>query len=203
MTYQYEIKAECETKGGPYGDGFISKDFIIQQSGSIENLIDTFKNEFVNNCPSAIEEKFSERGFKVTFLELKELDVMTVEEGRQHGWAFIKLKVRYAFLIESEQKLNASPFAIEIGEIIKWIVVLILGFIFIHALKEWLMSMGTESWEVIEYDEAGNIIKKESGSKPSWTSAIPLVLIGIAILFGVILFLGGAFKVTKKGLTVK
>lgn len=210
--YKYDLKITGETKGGPYGDGFISKDFVIQESGSIENMIATFKEGFIAECPHVVEEQFAEKGYAVNFLELKTLHVNAIEQTRQHGWVFIKLQCRFIVTIETEQCLTASPILVEIvwvlTKLLPYIVTLVLGLFFIHEFFDWLKSVTTTSWEVTEYGwvenpQTGELewkqTKTEKGTEPSLGG---ISLVGIFFLLFIVLllfwFVGGPTRRRKK-----
>jgi hypothetical protein len=88
----------------------------------------------------------------------------------------------------SDKPLMGSPIAAALLLVIQWIiqaiVVIIIAYFVIQAIKDWLVSMVTTTSTVTEYNSQGQPVKTETTTQPTLGGWIAPVLALIAVLGG-------------------
>lgn len=187
MTYFYVIENEGETEQ-EFHLGF--------GSPSIEEIKNQVRDGINAELHDAIISKFAEKGYDVEVLEIMDVEVSHTERTRRvypiDGVTFYRVHYRYKVKIKSDKKIIGSPIAIEILLILKWIikaiVLIIIAWFVVEAVKSWLQSMTTIKTRILRYDpDTGEIIEEEIHEEGG-IFQIGIVGIFIVILFVIALF---------------
>jgi hypothetical protein len=136
--------------------------------------------------PSAIVEAFAEQGETVSVVSSEIVNFEMIPVG-WHGYDLV-LRVNAKAVIETQADYFKSPIApLVILAIAKAIALIVLAVAVPLVIGDWLKSMSTESWTVEKYDAEGNLVSRESGTKPSGEGMFMLI-IGVVIILVVLMF---------------
>ena len=146
-----------------------------------EGLLSDLNRDFKASLPDAIREQFAEKG-----IGIYDVSVVYFE-----GWfetdflgfnAWYHYKFTATFL--SDTQLHGSPIAEWVLALLKkviwYLIVIIIAFIVIQAIKEWLISMTTKT-TVIETHQPDCTWTKETVTEPS---PIGMILLGLIVIGG-------------------
>ena len=148
-----------------------------------EGLLSDLNRDFKASLPDAIREQFAEEGISIYDVSLVYFE----------GWfetdflgfnAWYHYKFTATFL--SDTQLHGSPIAEWVLGLLKkviwYVIVIIIAFIVIQAIKEWLTSMTTKT-TTIETHQPDCTWTKETITEPS-PIGMGIVLLGLIIIGG-------------------
>ena len=176
MVYGYRWGSEGRTK---------DKIQIVLMAGypdQAEGLLQDLNRDFKAGLPEAIREQFAEEG-----ISIYDVSVLYFE-----GWfetdlfnAWYHYKFTATFF--SDTQLHGSPIASWVLALLKkviwYVVLIIIAFIVIQAIKEWLTSITTET-TTIETHQPDCTWTKETVTEPS-ALGLGVLLLGVLIIGGV------------------